>query len=462
MSRSTKKPVGNGFLALIVMVLFAVGIATMLVSGYKLNPANRDDEKQTSTDSTQTADVVSSPNSVKPNAFEEVTNLPDDYEIVSVINDDVHKGSLILVNYQYESKIDGENLVNIYDNATGSYTVKDNDMLINKAVMDNMNSLFDAFENAKGGTNIFVSSSYRSKSDQEEIYRDSVESTGEKSTAYYVSVPGYSEHQTGYCFDTATVDYNGEVIELDGEGVYGWLIEKCDDYGFILRYPADKTNITGIGYESWHFRYVGRPQSHFIHENNLCLEEYIIGMQNYTFENGGLIITDGDSKWITYYVPKLEAFNTTEIPVPKNCSYTISGDNVGGFIVTCDVTNDKGNSLLKTSTDKWEFDNSGIVIKDFEDYDPEKDDFEPSQQSESDTDSDSAAHGDNRDDAWESDSYWDDESSSEYDSDFEYVDYYDDYDENYTEDYGDGYTSQDNTYSQSVDYPQVYSSVTSQ
>lgn len=425
MRRSSKRPVSNGFLAMIVFILFASGIAAMLVSGHNLNNKSNGENKPSDTDNVQTSDSTSGlPDSVvQPNAFEEDSNLPDDYDLISVINDDSYKGSLILVNYQYESKIDGENLVNIYQNATDSYTVKNDDMFINKAVMDNMNRLFDAFREAKGSTDIFVSSSYRSKNDQVDIYKDSVESTGEKSTAYYVAVPGYSEHQTGYCFDTATINYQGETVELDGEGVYGWLIDNCDDYGFILRYPDDKTNITGIGYESWHFRYVGVPQAHFITENGLCLEEYIAGMPKYTFENGGLLITDGSSKWITYYVPKLEAFNTTEIPVPKNCSYTVSGDNIGGFIVTVDVSKDPNNSLLKNAKSTWEFDNSGIIIEDFVDYDPNSDDFDPN--SDSDEDSDSS------NDDWESDPYWDSEDESQ----FEYVDYYDDYDENYDNQY---------------------------
>lgn len=413
MSRSGKKPVGNGFLAMIVLVLFMSGIAVMLVSGHNLSNKNKEEGKSSDTDSTQTSDSIPN-NKVQPNAFEEENNLPDDIDIISVINDDVYRGALILVNYQYESGIDGENLVNIYDNASDSYTVKNDDMFINKTVMENMNKLFDAFRDAKGSTNIFVSSSYRSKRDQETIYRESVESTGEMSTAYYVAVPGYSEHQTGYCFDTATVNDSGEVVELDGEGVYGWLIDNCADYGFILRYPDDKTNITGIGYESWHFRYVGIPHSYFINQKGLCLEEYIAGIKQYTYENGGLLITKGDSKWVTYYVPKLEAFNTTEIPVPKNCSYTVSGDNVGGFIVTVDVSKDSSSSLLKNATDKWEFDNSGIIIKDFKDYDPSSDDFDPN----SDSDSDS-------DDEWESDPYWNEED----DSQFEYVDDYDDYED---------------------------------
>lgn len=455
MKRTNKRPIGNGFLAMIVLVIFITGIATMLISGHRLNlNSNKDNDSTSSgTDVNQTSNSSSSTtnSSLQPNAFEEQNSLPDDYKLISVLNDDVYKGALILVNYQYEAKLDGENLVNIYENGSSSYSVKNDDMYINSAVMEHLNDFLDDFESAEGSTSILISSSYRSKQDQQEIYDESVATNGEASTAYYVAVPGYSEHQTGYCFDTATYNYNDEMVELDGEGVYGWLIDNCADYGFVLRYPDDKTNITSIGYEAWHFRYVGVPHAYFMNDHNLCLEEYIAGIQKYTFENGGLLIDKGDKgKWITYYVPKLEAFNTTEIPVPKNCDYTISGDNIGGFIVTVDVTQDSANSLLETATDNWSFDNTSLIIEDFKDYVPGEDDDISSSNNESD------GIGDNRTSDWESDSFWDDEDedSTEDESQFDYVDYYDgyydedgEYYDNYDEDYGyDGY------YDENYDY----------
>lgn len=441
MSRTGKRSIPNGFLALIVLVIFVSGIATMLVSGHNLN-VNNNSEKSSDVESSDSASDTPTSNpsqSVEPNAFVEESNLPSDYRLISVLNEDIHKGPLILVNYKNESRIDGENLVNIYDNASSSIGVKNDDMFINKIVMDHINVFFDAFKDAKGSTSILISSSYRSKSDQEQIYAESVEATGAESTAYYVSVPGYSEHQTGYCFDTACYNNYDEMVELDGEGVYSWLSENCADYGFILRYPADKTNITSIGYESWHFRYVGTPHSYFIGDNNLCLEEYITGIQQYTFDNGGLLIDKGDKgKWIVYYVPKLEAFNTTEIPVPvdsEKCNYTVSGDNVGGFIVTVDVSKDSNNSLLeKASKNKWSFDNSSLIIEGFKDYDPtevvEEDSDDSTDSDEEDTDTT---------DDWESDPFWGEEDESQ----FEYVDYYDDYDADYSND--DSYEDEDYT-----------------
>ena len=82
-----------------------------------------------------------------------------------------------------------------------------------------------------------------------------------------VAKPGYSEHQIGLA-----VDINGATYDL-----YFWLQENCYKYGFIFRYPGDKTDITGITEEVWHYRYVGVEAATEIHERGICLEEYLEG-----------------------------------------------------------------------------------------------------------------------------------------------------------------------------------------
>jgi len=431
LKRSVKKTVPNGFLAVIVILIFVSGIAAMLISGHKLNTARNTGSTLPVTSNTSSGSSIEGISSaaVAPHAFEEESNLPTDYRLITVLNDDIYKGSLMLVNYMYESHVDGENLINLYENVSSSVGVKEDDMLINNAVIKPINDFFDGFKKEKGATSILISSSYRSKSDQTTIYNDSVKETGARATTYYVAQPGFSEHQTGYCFDTALYNYMGEMVELDGDDEYGWLSEHCADYGFILRYPDNKTNITGIGYEAWHFRYVGVPHAYFITEHKICLEEYISGLKNYTFDNGGLLIDKGEKgRWIVYYIPKLEAFNNTDVPVPvssdKN-SYTISGNNIDGFIVTVDVTKDPSNSMIGRSKTEWICNSAALEIAGFEDYDPEKD-------------SERLAHSDSDSEDWESDEFWDKDSSTDetLDSRFEYEDYYDGYDDNGYEDNG--------------------------
>ena len=86
----------------------------------------------------------------------------------------------------------------------------------------------------------------------------------------YVAIPDTSEHQLGL-----SVDINADTDKCSSEKVYQWLDENVYKYGFVKRYPEDKTDITGISNEPWHYRYVGTTVAKIMKEENLCLEEYL-------------------------------------------------------------------------------------------------------------------------------------------------------------------------------------------
>ena len=86
----------------------------------------------------------------------------------------------------------------------------------------------------------------------------------------WVAAVGYSEHQTGLA-----VDINADGVHSAGYQVYEWLAGNAWKYGFILRYPSDKEEITGTAYEPWHYRYVGKEAAAEIHRQGVCLEEYL-------------------------------------------------------------------------------------------------------------------------------------------------------------------------------------------
>lgn len=98
-------------------------------------------------------------------------------------------------------------------------------------------------------------------------------------TLRYFTAPGHSEHHSGLACDIITVEYHNNIYTLDdrfGETeAFDWLMEHCTEYGFILRYPEGKTDITKINYEPWHYRYVGKEHAEYITENDLTFEEYI-------------------------------------------------------------------------------------------------------------------------------------------------------------------------------------------
>ena len=90
-----------------------------------------------------------------------------------------------------------------------------------------------------------------------------------------VAYPGTSEHQLGLALDIVDVSYQQLDTEQENTPVQQWLMKNSWKYGFVLRYPADKSDITGIIYEPWHYRYVGKEAAAEIYENKLCLEEYL-------------------------------------------------------------------------------------------------------------------------------------------------------------------------------------------
>jgi len=128
-----------------------------------------------------------------------------------------------------------------------------------------------AFE--KGYT-IRAISAYRSYDYQKGLYDSYVKKDGIKLADTYSARPGYSEHQTGLVvdIDNKNLDYNN----FESTEEFKWMQENAHIYGFILRYPKDKENITGYEYESWHYRYVGKEIATFIKNNNITFDEYYI------------------------------------------------------------------------------------------------------------------------------------------------------------------------------------------
>ena len=133
-----------------------------------------------------------------------------------------------------------------------------------------------AYDCMDAGYPVYLSSGYRSYEYQEELYWAKVEEYGEEEAASIVLPPGTSEHQTGLCCDI-TDEYRSpkNPDELSQTETFKWLNAHCTEYGFILRYPENKNEITKVIYEPWHFRYVGKEVAEYITENDLCLEEFV-------------------------------------------------------------------------------------------------------------------------------------------------------------------------------------------
>ena len=101
------------------------------------------------------------------------------------------------------------------------------------------------------------------------------EAEAKEETVRYTSEPGYSEHETGLALDIVAMSNQLLDDTQEQTGETRWLHSHAWEYGFILRYPKDKEDITGIAYEAWHYRYVGKEAAAYLHQNDLTLEEYL-------------------------------------------------------------------------------------------------------------------------------------------------------------------------------------------
>lgn len=130
------------------------------------------------------------------------------------------------------------------------------------------------------GLPVYLSSGYRSYSDQQanftRVCNNNGVSDGKDANGYYITMPaGCSEHQAALCCDITDVYHEIKNASLDQTDTYKWLYEHCTEYGFILRFPNGKGDITGVMYEPFHFRYVGLEAAAYIMENDLTLEEFL-------------------------------------------------------------------------------------------------------------------------------------------------------------------------------------------
>ena len=152
--------------------------------------------------------------------------------------------------------------------------VGDEECPIDYRIADNLRNFTDDCEEA--GYPCYLSSGYRSYDTQKEIFDEKVEEYGYDEAATIVLPPGTSEHQTGLCCDITDVYRSPKnPDELSQTETFQWLNAHSEEYGFILRYPENKEEITDVIYEPWHFRYVGEEAARYIKENDLCLEEFL-------------------------------------------------------------------------------------------------------------------------------------------------------------------------------------------
>lgn len=218
---------------------------------------------------------------------DKTVNIKETDSYKGIVNKAIDKltlvSDLILVNDKYEvKKLNDIKLVNLTQ-----YLTNDNnpEYLLDEDVLKQLKPMLETTNKLDRHTT-YLTSSYRTYDEQKELY-----DKGEKG---YVQIPGHSEHETGLAFDLSNSFKDNTKFLETAQGV---LIKNiANQYGFILRYPSGKKDITGIDHEQWHFRYVGELHATYIKENNIVLEEYLNKFELNKFYE----VSFEDNKYIFY------------------------------------------------------------------------------------------------------------------------------------------------------------------
>jgi len=157
-----------------------------------------------------------------------------------------------------------------------------NGQSVDRRIYDDLIAMLQAAKSE--GLNPLICSSYRTNEKQEQLYQNKVSEylsqgyskvEASDKAAFWVARPGTSEHQLGLAVDIVSTKNQRLDRSQENTVEQRWLIQNSWKYGFVLRYPTNKNSITGVGYEPWHYRYVGKEHAKKINELGVCLEEYV-------------------------------------------------------------------------------------------------------------------------------------------------------------------------------------------
>ncbi len=198
---------------------------------------------------------------------------------------------------------------------TKGYEILDNKIKLSEEIAETFSEMIADAEK-DGVWHFLINSGFRDLDEQSRLY--------EEMGSNYALPAGHSEHNLGLSLDVGSTQ-----MKMDKAPEGKWIEKNAWEYGFILRYPSNKTDVTGIQYEPWHIRYVGLPHSAIMQEMNLALEEYL----DYLKEEESISISiDGQKYTISYY--PISQNETIDVEIPAGEHYEISGNNIDGVIVT--------------------------------------------------------------------------------------------------------------------------------
>jgi len=250
-----------------------------------------------------------------------------DHAVLRMALSDISHGNLVLINHDHRFDIPtDQELVRIFDYKTPSFRLDVISHLLAPPAIIPLNDMMDAFFAETGRDTVAVISAFRGTSRQQFVLNEHIAIMGSSEAHRWVARPGHSEHHAGLAVDLGFYS-GGRLRTFTGTAEYAWFQDNSYNYGYILRFPDSRVDITGTYFEPWHYRYVGLPHSYIIYQNNWVLEEYIEFIALHSQDEPFFAEFDG----VTY-----EIFFTSEfeIIIPLDCEFDISGNNIDGFIVT--------------------------------------------------------------------------------------------------------------------------------
>ena len=332
---------------ILMIFVIAVLVAMWLVAAVSIVRYVNDDGAPVDTDAIpsdsnsaeQTNDDLTTPDT------EAQQPTPVGYIDVKMAKDAYKYGDLILINstYTYDQSKDTtlkKQLVSVWEYARQNLVVSQMADMLRMDTVGAMNEMFAAFKAETGlsGYCLRPDYAYCTREDQQKWYDACVVKYSNNASAYEFK-GGESEHETGRAFDLKVEVNNAGVHIRNADSAYLWIYDNCYKYGIIYRYPATKVEITGVSMAATsthadHFRYVGKAAAAAMHDNDWCLEQLIAEMSKYTFDGDHLAVTGADGTKYEMYSYPANPDGETNVKVPEGSDYSISGNNIDGFIIT--------------------------------------------------------------------------------------------------------------------------------
>ena len=338
--RTYKKQSGpNGLRTVLVLLMTAVIIAAVVIFVMSMTGTGMFADKKgggPAVTTTEDAPETTPPESTTPEQSTTPGDIVDPngvrYTFIKKTSAAIGKGDLLLINTDNLYKFTEEDMLEEIYKVSPYFEVNDSGFELKYSTVAQLKLLAEGYYNeVSGAYKLLLMDAYR---------------TFDKQNGYHQSNPngavpaGASDYHSGATINLKSWNtQEGKVQALSTDNGSGWLKQHAYEYGFIFRSPASKESIVGFSID-WQLRYVGVPHAEYMFINNLCLEEYLTKLStDHRFSTDGsnaltIECVDGNTYQVYYVEGTTEEGVDINVAVPSNRRYTISGDNITGFIVT--------------------------------------------------------------------------------------------------------------------------------